>query len=171
MDHASSDKCGCQDVHLVTVGPLSENVLQGEIMINLILSRLTLSMVNRPVESINSLHLKAGVRSHMFSSIFPVQNPSPDNFNTTSKNKISEFHANSGRIIKQQSKTGKPGKEWNHTGPEEQGSAPSPLARSQPQLLLDSAQAKQGMISITEGTAAAPEDMGEANPFSKSYLN
>lgn len=58
-----------------------------------------------------------------------------------------------------------------HTGFLEQGLAAAPLARSQPQLLLGSAQARQGMISITGGTAAAPEDMDEANPFSKSYLN
>lgn len=58
-----------------------------------------------------------------------------------------------------------------HTGFLEQGFTAAPLARSQPQLLLGSAQARQGMISITGGTAAAPEDMDEANPFSKSYLN
>jgi len=38
-------------------------------------------------------------------------------------------------------------------------------------LLLDSAQARQRMISINEGAAAAPEDVSEANPYSKSYLN
>lgn len=58
-----------------------------------------------------------------------------------------------------------------HTGFVQQGLAAAPLARSLPQLLLGSAQARKGMISITGGTAAAPEDMDEANPSSKSYLN
>lgn len=43
---------------------------------------------------------------------FSCKNPSPNGFKTASKNKISDFR-NAERIIKQQSKTGKAGKENN----------------------------------------------------------
>lgn len=33
VDHAAAHKRRCQDVHLVTVGPLAGNVLQGEVTV------------------------------------------------------------------------------------------------------------------------------------------